>query len=85
MTTTTDCTGLSVAPGDRVRILGITPDPDLDEDDLDMFINMVGSSCDIERIDPDGTAWVVVWWNVSDGSLVTQLGLAPEQMEKIAA
>jgi hypothetical protein len=81
--TTTDCKGLSVAPGDKIRILDITPDPDLDEDDLDMFMNMVGSRCEVERIDPDGTAWVVVWWNTSEGSLITQAGLAPEQIEKV--
>ena len=81
--TTTDCKGLNVAPGDKIRILDITPDPDLDEDDLDMFTNMIGSSCEVERIDPDGTAWVVVWWNTSEGSLITQAGLAPEQIEKI--
>ncbi len=85
MRTTTDRKGQSVAPGDKIRILDITPDPDLDEDDLDMFMNMVGSRCEVERIDPDGTAWVVVWWNTSEGSLITQAGLAPEQIEKIAA
>jgi hypothetical protein len=82
--TTTDCKGLSVAAGDLVRILDITPDPDLDEDDLDMFMNMIGSSCEVERIDPDGTAWLVVWWNTSEGSLITQVGLSPEQIEKVA-
>jgi hypothetical protein len=82
-TTTIDCKGLSVAPGDKIRILSITPDPDLDEDDLEMFMNMVGSRCEVERIDPDGTAWVVVWWNTSEGSLTTQAGLAPEQIEKL--
>lgn len=81
--TTTDCKGQSVAPGDLVRILDITPDPDLDEDDLDMFMNMIGSRCEVERIDPDGAAWVVVWWNTSEGSLITQVGLMPEQIEKV--
>ena len=49
--TTLDCKGQTVAPGDSVRVLGITPDPDLDEDDLDMFMDMVGSVCEVERID----------------------------------
>jgi hypothetical protein len=83
--TTTDCKGQTVAPGDRVRVLGITLDPDMDEDDLDMFMEMVGSTCEVERIDADGTAWVVIWWNVSDGSLTTSVGLEPPQMEKLAA
>lgn len=82
--TTIDCKGQPVAPGDKIRILDITPDPDLDEDDLDMFMNMVGSRCEVERIDADGTAWVVVWWNTSEGSLITQAGLSPEQIEKVA-
>ena len=83
MATTIDCKGQCVAPGDRVRILDVSPDPDLDEDDLDMFMEMIGSCCEVERIDPDGTAWVVVWWNTSEGSLTTQAGLAPEQIEKV--
>jgi hypothetical protein len=83
--TTLDCKGQSVVPGDRVRVLGITIDQDMDEDDLDMFMEMVGSTCEVERIDADGTAWVVIWWNVSDGSLTTSVGLEPQQMEKLAA
>jgi hypothetical protein len=82
--TTIDCKGLSVAPGDRVRILEITPDPDLDEDDLDMFLDMVGSTCAVERIDADGAAWVAIWWNGCESTLLTQVGLAPRQMEKVA-
>lgn len=81
--TTLDCKGLTVANGDCVRILSITPDPDLDEDELDLFMNMVGSSCEVERIDADGAAWVVVWWSCSDGSVTTQVGLYPHQMEKV--
>ncbi len=83
--TTIDCKGQTVAPGDLVRVLGITPDPDLDEDDLDMFMDMVGSVCEVERIDADGAAWVAVWWNGCEGTLMTLVGLAPRQMEKVAA
>lgn len=83
-TSTIDCKGRSVATGDRVRILDITTDPNLDEDDLDMFIDMIGSTCDVERIDADGAAWVAVWWNGCEGTLMTQVGLSPAQMEKIA-
>lgn len=83
--TTIDCQSRTIAPGDRVRILAITPDPDLDEDDLDMFMDMVGSTCEVERIDADGTAWVAVWWNGCDGTLLTLVGLHPAQMEKVAA
>lgn len=82
--TTLDCKGQTVAPGDSVRILAITPDPDLDEDDLDMFMDMVGSVCEVERIDADGAAWVAVWWNGCEGTLMTLVGLEPQQMEKMA-
>lgn len=83
--TTTDCQGRLVGMGDKVRILEVTPDPDLDEDDLLMFMDMVGAVCDIERIDRDGAAWVAVWWNGDDGTLLTQIGLWPRQMEKVTA
>lgn len=83
-TSTIDCKGQTVAPGDRVRILHIPTDPNLDEDDLDLFMDMIGSTCAVERIDADGAAWVAVWWNGCDGTLMTQVGLAPEQMEKAA-
>ncbi len=83
--TTVDRHGQPVATGDHVRILAITPDPEMDEDDLDMFMDMVGSVCEVERIDADGTAWVAVWWNGCDGTLMTLVGLEPRQMEKLAA
>lgn len=78
--TTHDCQGNSVAMGDLVRVLEITPDPDLDEDELEMFLDMVGSRCAIERIDADGTAWVAVWWNGDEGTQLTLVGLLPRQM-----
>lgn len=84
VTTTLDRLGRSIAPGDTVRVLAITPDADLDEDDLEMFMDMVGSHCEVERIDPDGLAWVAVWWNGCEGTLLTLVGLAPGQMEKVA-
>ncbi|MDD2885441.1 MAG: hypothetical protein PHT48_10405, partial [Dechloromonas sp.] len=74
----------TIAPGDSVRILAITPDLSLDEDDLDLFMDMVGSTCEVDYIDADGAAWVAVWWNCSEGTLTTQVGLAPQQMEKSA-
>ena len=83
--TTIDCKGQTVAMGDRVRVLEITPDRDLDEEDLDMFMDMVGAVCDIERIDADGSAWVALWWNGDEGTVLTQIALAPRQMERVAA
>ena len=80
---TIDRMGRPVAAGDRVRVLDITPDRDLDEEDLDMFMGMVGAVCEIERIDADGLAWVALWWNGDEGTVLTQTGLAPEQMERI--
>jgi len=80
--TTIDCNGAQVVPGDLVQILGVTPDPDMDEDDLDMFMEMIGSTCEVEAIDPAGNAWVTVWWNTVDGSLTTTVGLEPKQMRR---
>jgi hypothetical protein len=81
---TLDRHGLPIALGDHVRILGITPDPEMDEDDLDMFTDMIGSTCLVERIDDQGNAWVAVWWNGFEGPLLTTVGLSPGQMEKAA-
>ena len=82
--TTVDRHGQPVATGDHVRILAITPDLEMDEDDLDMFYDMIGSTCPVERIDADGAAWVAIWWNGCEGPLLTSVGLAPGQMEKAA-
>ncbi|KXB31024.1 MULTISPECIES: hypothetical protein [Dechloromonas] len=82
---TVDRHGNAVQLGDRVRILAVSPDPDMDEDDLDMFNDMIGSTCEVERIDDEGAAWVAIWWNGFDGPLLTTVGLAPGQMEKAAA
>jgi len=84
MTTTRDHRGQPVAAGDTVRILDITPDPDMDEDDRDLFIDMIGSTCVVERVDDEGDAWVAVWWNGFEGPLLTTVGLAPHQMERVA-
>jgi len=83
--TTIDCKGQIVSMGDRVRVLEVSVDPDLDEEDLDMFRDMVGAICDIERIDAEGAAWVALWWNGDEGTVLTQVGLAPRQMERVAA
>jgi hypothetical protein len=83
-TTTLDRHGNRVAAGDHVRVLGITLDPDMDDDDADMFTDMIGSTCEVERIDSDGAAWVAIWWNGFEGPLLTTVGLAPSQMEKAA-
>ena len=82
--TTVDREGEVIAIGDLVQILGVTPDPDMDEDDLDMFMEMIGSTCEVEAIDEDGLAWVTVWWNTVDGSLTTTVGLEPQQMRRDA-
>jgi len=83
--TTVDCRGNPVAPGDLVRILDIPPDPDMDDDDADLFNDMIGSTCVVEHLDADGAAWVAIWWNACDGPLLTSVGLLPAQMEKAAA
>ena len=83
--TTIDCKGQIVSMGDKVRVLEVSVDPDLDEDDLEMFRDMVGAVCDIERIDAEGAAWVALWWNGAEGTVLTQVGLAPRQMERVVA
>ena len=83
--TTHDCRGQSVAIGDEAKILDINPDPDMDEDQRDMFMDMIGARCPIERIDADGTGWVAVWWNGDEGTQLTLVGLMPMQMERTPA
>ncbi len=83
--TTIDRHGQPVVTGDRVKILAISPDLEMDDDDLDMFNDMIGSTCEVERIDADGAAWVAIWWNGFEGPLLTSVGLTPGQMEKAAA
>ena len=83
--TTIDRHGQPVVTGDRVKILAISPDLEMDDDDLDMFNDMIGSTCEVERIDADGAAWVAIWWNGFEGPLLTSDGLTPGQMEKAAA
>ena len=81
---TVDRQGLPVALGDMVRVLGVTTDPDMDDDDRDMFNDMIGSTCLVERIDAEGAAWVAIWWNGFEGPLLTSVGLMPGQMDKVA-
>lgn len=78
-----DCHGHAVYPGDLVRILAVTSDPDMDEDELDLIDNMIGSACEVERIDGDGLAWVSVWWNDYGSTFSTSVGLAAGQLEKL--
>lgn len=80
-----DIHGQAILPGDLVRILGITADPDLDEDDLDLILDMVGSTCAVERVDADGLAWVSVWWNDFGRTFPTSVALDAGQMEKVPA
>lgn len=82
---TVDRRGRLVVPGDTVRVLGVSTDPDMDDDDRDMFNDMIGSTCLVERIDADGAAWVAVWWNGFEGPLLTSVGLMPGQMDKVVA
>lgn len=79
---TIDHKGRLVMAGDEIRILDVTPDPDMDEDDLDMFMGMVGSTCAIDAIDHDGLAWVTVWWNTGEGSMTTTVGLDSSQFTR---
>ena len=83
--TTIDRHGQPVVTGDRVKILAISPDLEMDDDDLDMFNDMIGSTCEVERIDADGAAWVAIGGKGSGGPLRPGVGLTPGQMEKAPA
>lgn len=77
--------GQAVAVGDQVRVLGVSPDPDMDDDEREMIEYMVGSICEVERIDGRGRAWVSMWWSCGDGTAATSVGLAANEMERVAA
>lgn len=85
VTSTQDAKGVAVLPGDRVRILSITPSPDLEDDDRDMIEFMIGSICEIDSVDEDGHAWVTMWWSCADGVATSTVALAPHQMERVEA
>jgi len=74
--------GEPVVPGDLIRILEVSADPDMDEDDFDLIHNMIGSTCAVERIDEHGLAWVSVWWNDYGSTFSTSVGLDSGQLEK---
>lgn len=82
--TTQDLNGKNLVVGDMIRVLDVTPDPELEEDQQEMFMDMIGARCAIERIDADGTGWVAVWRNGDEGTQLTLVGLAPCQMERQA-
>lgn len=80
--TLTDARGVPVAAGDQVRILAVTPDPDMDEDDRDMIEFMIGAVCEVDRIDAHGQAWVTMWWSCADGVATSSVALAGDQIER---
>jgi len=80
-----DKQGRPVAIGDMVKVLGVSPGPELDDDEREMIEFMIGSICEVERIDEAGRAWVSMWWSCGDGSAATSVGLLAEEMEKVAA
>jgi hypothetical protein len=79
-----DKQGRPVAVGDMVKVLGVSPGPDLEDDEREMIEFMIGSICEVERIDAAGRAWVSMWWSCGDGSAATSVGLAANEMEKVA-
>lgn len=79
-----DAHGVPVCAGDHVRILAVNFDPDMDDDDRDMIEFMIGSVCEIERIDTEGQAWVVMWWNNVEGVLTTSVALVSDQIEGVS-
>lgn len=83
LATLTDKHGQPIAIGDEVRVLAVSLDPDIEDDEREMFEFMVGSICEIERIDDTGRAWVTMWWSCTDGNATTSVGLEPHQMERV--
>lgn len=80
-----DRRGQPVAVGDMVKVLHVSPGPDMEDDEREMVEFMVGSICEVERIDALGRAWVSMWWSCGDGTAASSVGLAAEEMEKVAA
>ncbi|HEY3433870.1 MAG TPA: hypothetical protein VGK09_15110 [Rhodocyclaceae bacterium] len=80
---TQDAKGVSVQAGDRVRILSITPPREMEDDDVDMIEFMIGSICEIDRVDAAGHAWVTMWWSCADGVATSTVALAPAEMERV--
>lgn len=80
----TDRLGNPVAVGDEVRVISVTLERDMEDDDRDMIEYMVGSVCPVEGIDASGLAWVTMWWNTGEGSMATRVGLGSHEMEKVA-
>ena len=83
--TTIDRHGQPVVTGDRVKILAISPDLEMDDDDLDMFNDMIGSTCEVERSRVGAGGGGPWWGNGLEGPLLTTAALTPGQMEKAAA
>lgn len=77
--------GNPVTIGDEVRILSISVDPDIDDDDREMFDFMLGAICEVERFDAEGRAWVSMWWSTGDGNATTSVGLLPNEMERVTS
>lgn len=82
---TRDSQGADVRPGDYVRILSLVLPQDMDDDERDMLEFMVGSICEVDTVDPEGQAWVTMWWNCAEGVATTTVALAPTQMERVGA
>lgn len=82
--TVVDKYGHPVAIGDSVRVLAVSPGPELEDDEREMIEFMVGSICEVDRIDPWGRAWVSMWWNCGEGSVATRVALAAREMERMA-
>ncbi len=83
ISTTRDAKGVAVQPGDRVRILAVRPSREMEDDDVEMIEFMIGSVCEVDRVDADGHAWVTMWWSCADGVATSTVALAPCDMERV--
>lgn len=83
LATLTDKHGNPVSIGDEVRVLSVSLDGDMEDDEREMFEFMIGAICEVERIDTTGRAWVTMWWSCGDGNATTSVGLERHQMELV--
>lgn len=78
-----DRDGNAIAIGDEVRVLGISLDSDIEDDEREMFEFMIGAICEVERFDSSGRAWVTMWWSCGDGNATTSIALERHQMLRV--
>ena len=86
--TTKDKFGNLVRIGDSIRLLSIewSGISGLGEQEHDDLKSMIGEVFAIEKIEENGSAWILKWWDRDDGQKESHsLVLAPAEMERVSA